>query len=126
MLLYGNPEVCLKKDFRVTRTTVAYLLQLISSPRDLGWGQEMVVLVFLYGLAHGLSLSVVNSAFGIPRSIVHKMIHGVRREIKVKLSTLISLSWPRELPTIAQGFSHLAQSPAFTHAPGAIDGCHMD
>ncbi|XP_042275555.1 uncharacterized protein LOC121902352 isoform X2 [Thunnus maccoyii] len=125
MLLYGNPDICLKRDFCLNQTTVAYLIQLITSPSDHGWGQEMEVLVFLYSLAHGLSLSVVSSAFGIPRTTVHNMIHRVSRDIKAKLSTVISLPSPQELHTIAQGFSELARSPAFAHAAGAIDGWHI-
>ncbi|KAI4806760.1 hypothetical protein KUCAC02_017559, partial [Chaenocephalus aceratus] len=40
--------------------------------RNHGWGQDIEVLVLLYSLAHGLSLSVVGSAFGIPKSTVHR------------------------------------------------------
>ncbi|KAI4813638.1 hypothetical protein KUCAC02_002872, partial [Chaenocephalus aceratus] len=59
--------------------------------QDHGWGQDIEVLVLLYGLAHGLSLSVVGSAFGIPKSTVHRIIKHVTGKIKANLKTLISL-----------------------------------
>ena len=43
MLLYGNPEAYLKKDFRMTRATVAVLLQLLSLTGDHSWGQEIKI-----------------------------------------------------------------------------------
>ncbi|XP_062406275.1 putative nuclease HARBI1 [Sardina pilchardus] len=125
MALYGNPDMCLKRDFRVTRATAQSLMRLIASPQDHGWGQDMEVLVFLYSLAHGLSLSVVSRAFGIPKSTVHDMIHRVSREIKGKLAILISLPSPEDLPDVAQGFMDLSRSPAFDHVAGAMDGCHI-
>ncbi|KAI4804698.1 hypothetical protein KUCAC02_026317 [Chaenocephalus aceratus] len=60
LTVYANPEACLKKDFRVKRSSVVYLVQMLSSPKDHGWGQDIEVLVLLYSLAHGLSLSVVD------------------------------------------------------------------
>ncbi|KAI4791870.1 hypothetical protein KUCAC02_033751 [Chaenocephalus aceratus] len=58
LTVYASPEACLKKDFRVKRSSVVYLVQMLSSPKDHGWGQDIEVLVLLYSLAHGLSLSV--------------------------------------------------------------------
>nr|XP_033943772.1 uncharacterized protein LOC117449939 isoform X2 [Pseudochaenichthys georgianus] len=79
LTVYANPEACLKKDFRVKRSSVVYLVQMLSSPKDHGWGQDIEVLVLVYSLAHGLSLSVVGSAFGIPKSTVHRIIKHVTR-----------------------------------------------
>ncbi|XP_033952460.2 uncharacterized protein [Pseudochaenichthys georgianus] len=93
--------------------------------QDHGWGQDIEVLVLLYSLAHGLSLSVVGSAFGIPKSTVHRIIKHVTGKIKANLKTLISLPTADELPEIADGFCQLAKSPAFHRAAGAIDGCHI-
>ncbi|XP_034075266.1 putative nuclease HARBI1 [Gymnodraco acuticeps] len=125
LAVYANPEACLKKDFRVKRSSVVYLVQMLSSPKDHGWGQDIEVLVLLYSLAHGLSLSVVGSAFRIPKSTVHRIIKHVTGKIKANLKTLISLPTPDELPEIADGFCQLAKSPAFHRAAGAIDGCHI-
>ncbi|XP_034082485.1 putative nuclease HARBI1 [Gymnodraco acuticeps] len=86
---------------------------------------DIEVLVLLYSLAHGLSLSVVGSAFGIPKSTVHRIIKHVTEKIKANLKTLISLPTADELPEIADGFCQLAKSPAFHRAAGAIDGCHI-
>lgn len=80
--VYNDPESCLKRDLRLTRQSVNLLLRIIHSPRDHGWGQELEVLMFLYSLAHGLSLSVVCRAFGVPRSTVHRVIHRIAAEIK--------------------------------------------
>ncbi|KAI4800044.1 hypothetical protein KUCAC02_016581 [Chaenocephalus aceratus] len=104
LTVYTSPEACLKKDFRVKRSSVVYLVQMLSSPKDHGWGQDIEVLVLLYSLAHGLSLSVVGSAFGIPKSTVHRIIKHVTGKIKVNLKTLISLPTADELPEIADGF----------------------
>ncbi|KAJ4919242.1 hypothetical protein JOQ06_022494, partial [Pogonophryne albipinna] len=98
---------------------------MLSSPKHHGWGQDIEVLVLLYSLAHGLSLSVVGSAFGIPKTTIHRIIKNVIGKIKPNLKTLISLPTADELPNIADGFCQLAKSPAFHRAAGANDGCHI-
>ncbi|XP_033938050.1 uncharacterized protein [Pseudochaenichthys georgianus] len=98
---------------------------MLSSPKDHGWGQDIEVLVLLYSLAHGLSLSVVSSAFGIPKSTVHRITRYVIGKIKANLKTLISLPTAYELAEIGDGFCQLAKSPAFHRAAGAIHGCHI-
>ncbi|XP_028332348.1 putative nuclease HARBI1 [Gouania willdenowi] len=123
--LYGNPEACLKREFSVTRQSVALLLKLIHNPRDHGYGQEFQVLMFLYCLAHGLSLPVVARAFGVPKSTVHRAIHKMASEIKAKLGAVVSLPSPDELPNIGEGFCRLGHSPAFDRTVGALDGCHI-
>ncbi|XP_051797146.1 uncharacterized protein LOC110967513 [Acanthochromis polyacanthus] len=123
--LYSNPEACLKRDFRLTRQSVGLLMTLIRSPRDHGWGQELEVLAFLYSLAHGLSLSVVARAFGMPKSTVHRVIHKVAGEIKAKMGAMISLPSADELANITCGFCRLGQSPVFGRVAGALDGCHI-
>lgn len=123
--IYNDPESCLKKDLRLTRQSVNLLIRIIHTPRDHGWGQELEVLMFLYCLAHGLSLTVVCRAFGVPKSTVHRVIHKIADEIKAKLGTLISLPSEDMLADIGMGFCQLAQSPVFTCAAGAVDGCHI-
>nr|XP_033950294.1 uncharacterized protein LOC117455042 isoform X2 [Pseudochaenichthys georgianus] len=49
LTVYANPEACLKKEFRVKRSSVVYLVQMLSSPKDHGWGQDIEVLVLLCG-----------------------------------------------------------------------------
>lgn len=120
--VYNDPEACLKRDLRLARQSVALLLGIIQSPRDRDLDQ---VLMFLYSLAHGLSLSVVCHAFGVPRSTVHRVIRRIAAEIKAKLGTLISLPTQDMLPDIGCGFCHFAQGPDFTSAAGAIDGCRI-
>lgn len=123
--VYNNPEACLRRDLRLTRQSVALLLRIIRNPRDNGWRQELEVLIFLYSLAHGLSLSVVSRAFGVPKSTAHRIIHRIAAEIKGKLGTMIFLPTPDMLPDIGQGFCQLGRSPIFSHAAGAINGCHV-
>lgn len=81
--------------------------------------------MFLYSLAHSLSLFVVCHAFGVPGSTVHRVIHRIAVEIKAKLGTLISLPTQDMLLDIGRGFCQLARSLVFTSAVGAIDGCHI-
>uniref|UniRef100_A0A3Q1ETY1 DDE Tnp4 domain-containing protein n=1 Tax=Acanthochromis polyacanthus TaxID=80966 RepID=A0A3Q1ETY1_9TELE len=86
------------RDFRLTRQSVALLIRLIRSPRDHGWGQELEVLAFLYSLAHGLSLSVVACAFGMPKSTMHRVIQKVAGEIKAKMGQIfhvVSAGWDK-------------------------------
>ncbi|KAL7383712.1 hypothetical protein ABVT39_016350 [Epinephelus coioides] len=104
----NDPETCLKRDLRLTQQSVSLLLRIIHSLRDHGWGQELELLMFLYSLAHGLSLSVVCHVFGVPRSTVHRVIHRIAAEIKAKLGTLISLPSQDMLPDIGMGFCQLA------------------
>lgn len=85
MVLYGNREMCLKKDFCLIRP---YLMQLVTS-RGHGWGQEMEVLVFLHSLAPELSLSVVSSTFGIhsrARSVVEQAFGMMKTHWRATLS----------------------------------------
>ncbi len=123
--LCNNPEACLRRDFWLIRQSAALLRRLIYNPRDHGWGQELEILIFLYSLAHGLSLPVVCRTFGVPKPTVHRVIHRVAGEIKAKLGTMVSLPSPDELPNVCQGFCRLAQSPVFSNAAGALDGCHI-
>ena len=81
--------------------------------------------MFLYYLAHGLSLTVVCDAFDIPKSTVHDMLKRTTRDLKAHITTVICFPPPHELPTIAAGFSELAHSPALSSVVGAIDGCHI-
>ncbi|XP_056150793.1 uncharacterized protein LOC130125281 [Lampris incognitus] len=123
--VYNDPEACLKRDFRLTWQSMALLQRLIHNPRDHGWGQELEVLIFIYSLAHGLSLSVVSRAFEVPRSTVHRVIHKTADEIKAMLGCMIKLPIQEELPNIGQGFCRLASTPIFSHVAGALDGCHI-
>ncbi|KAF3844481.1 hypothetical protein F7725_007644, partial [Dissostichus mawsoni] len=100
--LVCQPEACLKKDFRVKRSN-AFL------PKGPRMGTNIEVLVLLYSLAHGLSLSVVTSAFGIPKSTVHRII---KHALQHSLSTFSFLGgaagWfqPQTVMRVVRGLDH--------------------
>ncbi|KAK7907117.1 hypothetical protein WMY93_015729 [Mugilogobius chulae] len=97
MAVYANPEASMKNDFRVSRETFHHLLQRIPNIKDHGWKPDMELLVFLYYLGHGLSLTVVSATFGMPKSTVHDIIHRVSGKITAKLRRS-SLSLSRRTP----------------------------
>lgn len=70
-------------------------------------------------LARGLDLSVVGVAFGVLKHSGPKMIHRVSGEIKAEPVAAFSPPSLHEVFAKAQGFSHLAPTPA------AQDGCHI-
>ncbi|KAI4827864.1 hypothetical protein KUCAC02_031226 [Chaenocephalus aceratus] len=92
LALYANPEACLKKDFRVKRSSVAYLVQMLSSPKDHGWGQDIEVLVLLYSLAHGLSLSVDQNPPPAAAGGQESPGHHLRDRIAAQLSASVQMA----------------------------------
>ncbi|KAK7909417.1 hypothetical protein WMY93_014101 [Mugilogobius chulae] len=88
----------LRRDYRLSRTTIEALMGLLRRDKTHGWGEQMEVLITIYWLAHGLSYSVVSRAFDVPRSTLAEVGHG---------------------------FQQLSGSPAFSSCVGAIDGCHI-
>ncbi|KAK0144217.1 hypothetical protein N1851_017421 [Merluccius polli] len=66
-----------RQDFRLSRESLAVLLNLLHQDRRHGWGATIETLVFLFWLASGASYRVVSRVFGMPRSTVHRIVHRV-------------------------------------------------
>ncbi|XP_015232887.1 PREDICTED: putative nuclease HARBI1 [Cyprinodon variegatus] len=115
----------LRRDYRLTRTTIQALMDLLRREKTHGWGQEMEILMVLYWLAHGLSYRLVSNAFEMPRSTVCDLVHRVCDAILTLLDRVIGFPLPEQCPEIGSGFQHLAGSPAFGRCAGAIGVCHI-
>ncbi|TWW62782.1 hypothetical protein D4764_04G0014290 [Takifugu flavidus] len=102
--MYIDGQTDLRPDFRLSRSTVAKLIDVLRSPFDHGWGLEVEVLVYLFWLAGATSYRLVSRGFSIPQSIVYDIVH---------------------IPNIAAGFQRLSGSPALQNVVGSIDGCHI-
>nr|XP_054593251.1 putative nuclease HARBI1 [Nothobranchius furzeri] len=115
-----------RPDFRLSRESLSVLLNLLNQDRRHGWGATIETLVFLFWLSSGASYRVVSSAFGIPRSTVHRIVHRVTEEVVAIRHQVIHLpKTPEDLEVVSQGFAGLARHRAFVKAAGAIDGCHI-
>ncbi|KAM4561961.1 uncharacterized protein V3H82_015823 [Fundulus diaphanus] len=113
-------------DFRLSRESLAVLLELLCQERRHGWGATIETLVFLFWLASGASYRVVARVFGMPRSTVHCIVHRVTEEVVAIRHRVICLpKTPEDLAAVTQGFKGLARHRAFLKAAGAIDGCHV-
>ncbi|XP_028254436.1 protein ALP1-like [Parambassis ranga] len=113
------------QDFRLSRESLAVLLELLHQERRHGWGATIETLVFLFWLASGTSYRVVARVFGMPRSTVHRIVHRVTEEVVAIRHKVIYLPKTTEdLAAVTQGFAGLARHRAFRKAAGAIDGCH--
>ncbi len=66
-----------RQDFRLSRESLAVLLNLLHQDRRHGWGATLETLVFLFWLASGASYRVVSRVFGMPRSTVHRVTEEV-------------------------------------------------
>ncbi|XP_038153380.1 protein ALP1-like [Cyprinodon tularosa] len=95
-IFFNNDDT--RPDFRLSRESLAVLLDLLCQERRHGWGATIETLVFLFWLASGESYRVVARVFGMPRSTVHRIVHRVTEEVVA-------------IP--------------FLKAAGAIDGCHV-
>uniref|UniRef100_A0A8B9H2A1 DDE Tnp4 domain-containing protein n=1 Tax=Astyanax mexicanus TaxID=7994 RepID=A0A8B9H2A1_ASTMX len=115
----------LKADLRLSRETIASLTGALQQETDHGWSRDIEVLVFLYWLAHAASYRVVSRVFAIPKSSVHDIVHRMSRAVSGLIRRVITLPTGEELAMIGAGFAHLAGSPSFMVAVGAIDGCHI-
>ncbi|XP_034533111.1 putative nuclease HARBI1 [Notolabrus celidotus] len=115
-----------RPDFRLSKESLAVLLDLLQQERRHGWGATIETLVFLFWLASGASYRVVSRVFGIPRSTVHRIVHRVTAEVVAVRHKVICLPKTAEdLAAVTHGFAGLARQAAFGKAAGAIDGCHV-
>ncbi|XP_019222771.1 putative nuclease HARBI1 [Oreochromis niloticus] len=115
-----------RPDFRLSRESLAVLLNLLNQDRRHGWGATIEILVFLFWLASGASYRVVSRVFGMPRSTVHYIVHRVTKEVLAIRYLVIHLpTTPEDLEVVFRGFAGLARHRAFMKAVGAIDGCHI-
>ncbi|XP_035986064.1 protein ALP1-like [Fundulus heteroclitus] len=113
-------------DFRLSRQSLAVLMELFCQERRHGWGATIETLVFLFWLASGASYRVVARVFGMPRSTVHRIVHRVTEEVvAIRHRVLCLPKTPEDLAAVTQGFKGLARHRAFLKAAGAIDGCHV-
>lgn len=115
-----------REDFRLSRQSLAVLLDLLHPERTHGWGATIETLVFLFWLASGTSYRVVSRVFSMPRSTVHRIVHRVTGEVVAIRHKVIYLpTSPNDLEAVTRGFAGLARHQAFAKAAGAIDGCHV-
>ncbi|XP_038139538.1 protein ALP1-like [Cyprinodon tularosa] len=78
-IFFNNEDT--RPDFRLSRESLAVLLDLLCQERKHGWGATIETLVFLFWLASGASYRVVARVFGMPRSTVHRIVHRVTEEV---------------------------------------------
>ncbi|XP_071373093.1 putative nuclease HARBI1 [Centroberyx affinis] len=123
--MYFDPQQDLRPDYRLSRTSVTALLQLLSRGKARGWAQHLEVLITLYWLAHGLSYSVVSRAFQVPKTTVHRVVHQLCGSLVAIRGQHIRYPAEEDVPAVALGFTELSGSPAFTNCVGALDGCHI-
>ncbi|XP_024866356.1 protein ALP1-like [Kryptolebias marmoratus] len=115
-----------RPDFRLSRESLAVLLNLLNLDRQHGWGAAIDTLVFLFWLASGASYRVVSRVFGMPRSTVHRIVHHITEEVVAVCHQVIHLPKnPEDLEVVSHGFAGLARHRAFVKAAGAINGCHI-
>ncbi|KAL3992610.1 ubiquitin carboxyl-terminal hydrolase 34 [Sarotherodon galilaeus] len=103
-----------RPDFRLSRESLAVLLNLLNQDRRHGWGATIEILVFLFWLASGASYRVVSRVFGMPRSTVHYIVHRVTKEVLAIRYQVIHLpTTPEDLEVVSRGFAGLARHRAF-------------
>ncbi|KAK0151837.1 hypothetical protein N1851_006783 [Merluccius polli] len=107
-----------RQDFRLSRESLAVLLNLLHQDRRHGWSATIETLVFLFWLASGASYRV----YGMPRSTVHRIVHRVTGEVVAIRHKVIHFPKTAEdLAAVTRGFAGLARHRAFLKAAGAID-----
>ncbi|XP_053180445.1 putative nuclease HARBI1 [Scomber japonicus] len=115
-----------RQGFRLSRESLAVLLNLLHQDQRHGLGATIETLVFLFWLASGASYRVVSRVFGMPRSTVHRIVHRVTGEVVAIRHKVIHLPKTAEdLAAVTRGFAGLAGHRAFLKAAGAMDGCHV-
>ncbi|CAI5660730.1 unnamed protein product [Oreochromis niloticus] len=115
-----------RPDFRLSRESLAVLLNLLDQDQRHGWGATIEILVFTFWLASGASYRLVSRVFGMPRSTVHTIVHRVTEEVVAIRHQVIHLpKTPEDLEAVSRGFAGLARHRAFLKAVGAIDSCHI-
>ncbi|CAI5687591.1 unnamed protein product [Oreochromis niloticus] len=106
-----------RPDFRLSRESLAVLLNLLNQDRRHGWSATIEILVFLFWLASGASYRVVSRVFGMPRSTVHYIVHRVTKEVLAIRYQVIHLpTTPEDLEVVSRGFAGLARHRAFMKA----------
>ncbi|CAM4570087.1 unnamed protein product [Leuciscus chuanchicus] len=123
--MFLDRESDLRPYLRLTRQSINNLIEALPYQVDHGWSKDIEVVMFLYWLAHAASYKVVSSAFNIPKSTMHRVVHKVSRAILGLLKIMVRLPQGEELEEVGAGFARLPGSPAFRMAVGAIDGCHV-
>ncbi|KAL4001538.1 Fc receptor-like protein [Sarotherodon galilaeus] len=117
-----------RPDFRLSRESLAVLLNLQDQDRRHGWGATIEILVFTFWLASGASYGVVSRVFGMPRSTVHTIVHRVTEEVVAIRHQVIQLpKTPEDLEAVSRGFAGLARHRAFLKAAVCDhQGCFID
>ena len=64
-----------RQDFRLSRESLAVLLNLLQQDQRHGLGATIETFVFLFWLLSGASYMVVSRVFGMPRSTVHRFLY---------------------------------------------------
>ncbi|TWW58757.1 hypothetical protein D4764_06G0002870 [Takifugu flavidus] len=125
LTMYTDGQADLRPDFRLSRSTVVKLIDVLRSPFDHGWGLEVEVLVFLFWLASAASYRVVSRGFSIPRSTVYDIVHRMSDKVLSLKNRTIKFPSLVDIPNIAAGFERLSGSPALQNVVGSIGGCHI-
>ncbi|XP_025753373.1 putative nuclease HARBI1 isoform X2 [Oreochromis niloticus] len=117
-----------RPDFRLSRESLAVLLNLLDQDRRHGWGATIEILVFTFWLASGASYRLVSRVFGMPRSTVHTIVHRVTEEVVAIRHQVIHLpKTPEDLEAVSRGFAGLARHRAFLKAAVCDhQGCFID
>ncbi|KAL3057990.1 hypothetical protein OYC64_010211 [Pagothenia borchgrevinki] len=100
-------------------------MTLLRREKNHGCVQHVEVLLVVYWLAHGLSYSVVSRVFDVPKTTVFDIVHRMCEAILCLLEKVIHFPTQAQCAEVGNGFHRLANSPAFSHCVGAIDGCHI-
>jgi len=115
----------LKPAFRLSRTSINMLVQMLPRNKMHGWSHEIEVLVTIYWLACGASYRVTAEIFSMSTATVCRIVHNVVEEVMTILHRVIHFPKPEELEVVGAGFARLAGHEGFRRAVGAIDGCHV-
>ena len=115
-----------RQDCRLSRESLAVLLNLLQQDQRHGWGATIETLVFLFWLASGASYRGVSRVFGMPHSTGHRIVHRVTAEVVSIGHKVFHFSQTAEdLVAVIHGFAGLARHRAFLKPAGAIGGCHV-
>ena len=115
----------LRPAFRLSRTSINMLVQMLPREKAHGWSHETEVLVTVYWLACGASYRVTADIFGMPLATICRIVHNVVEEMMTILHRVIHFPKLEEMEDVGARFARLAGNEAFNCAAGAIDGCHI-
>ncbi|TNN30137.1 hypothetical protein EYF80_059712 [Liparis tanakae] len=79
ILALVHSDADLRSAFRLSRTSINILIQLLPRNKKHGWTHEMEVLVTIYCLACGASYRVTADTFAVPMSTVCRIVHNVMK-----------------------------------------------